>query len=364
MKTKRKLGVRRTLAWLAAVLAVLTLLGAFAALIPGPRESPVFTPFGSNVVLVKLGEESFLDRGTLTAASYANGIHFAAIDGDGNTATQLLASPDGKTWQNLLDHPSIAGQMPKDGIIDEVVFVNDTWFFGFFGWFSSTDAVVFRFRPASADNYGLGGDWQASFDGKSVGSGRATAMDVIDGVLYLVTEYGALYRKTTGGAWYPTNEADPTPFEGYRVFDLTKCGNKVLALGEDASGTVLFQASSMTGTWTMQRLDGIKANRFDTTPGGACFIAADGGKLAFSSNLSTWKISRMPDNVSFTEFFNFGGKHYAIGSDDTYGVLYESQDGASWERVAKVDTPLLAASVAEKEAILYGENGSIYRLTK
>ena len=354
----------RAVGALAIVMALLAVFGLFASLSP-PRDKAGDIPFveyGSDVVLAKLTKVASLDEGTLTAASYANGIHFAAIDGDGET--QLLASSDGKTWQNVLDHPSIAGDMPKNGIIDEVVFINDTWFFGFFGWYSSTDAIVFRFRPTSADNYGLGGEWQASFDGKTLGSGRATAMDVVDGVLYLVTENGDLYRKTPGGAWYPATEADPSPFSGYRVFDLAKCGNKVLALGEDASGTVLFQASSMTGTWTVQRLDGIKANRFDTTTNGACFIACDSGKLAFSSDLSTWKYSRMPDDVSFTEFFTFGGKHYAIGSDDTYGVLYESQDGASWERVVKVNTPLSAASIAAKEVVLYGENGTIYRLTK
>ena len=55
MKTKRKPGVGRTIAWLAGVLAALTLLGAFAALIPRSNgTSGNFTPYGSDIELVKM----------------------------------------------------------------------------------------------------------------------------------------------------------------------------------------------------------------------------------------------------------------------------------------------------------------------
>lgn len=361
IKTKTKLG--RVTVWVAAVLAVLTLLGAFAALIPRRDKSPPeFPTFGSDVVLAKLTDLPGVKNGEVTAASYANGMHFAAFDHADADKTLLLASKDGKSWTNVLDHPAVSGVMPYDGIIDEIVYVNDTWFFGFFEFGNAAHGIVFRFRPESGDNSGLGGEWQASFDGKFE-TGRATSMDVIDGTLYLVTENGHLYRKTKGGAWYAANEAIPTPFAGYRVFDLAKCGDKFLALGEDECGTVLFTASSMTGTWTVQRIDGIKANRFDTTDT-ACFIACEDGKLVYSSDLSTWKVSRMADNVSFTEFFTFGSKHYAIGSNDTYGVLYESTNGAAWERVASVDEPLSSVSVTASEALLYGNRGGVYRLTK
>ena len=345
---------------MAAVLAVLTVFGCFAALLPRPPDDQTeFDKFGSDVVLAKLTQIEGLGSNTVTAASYANGMHLLA-----NQPTKLLCSTDGKSWQNVLDHPSIAGQWASDRIIDEIVYVDGTWFFGVFGWYSQTDGLVFRFRPGTADNSGLGGEWQASFDGKTSQSGAGVAMEVLDNVLYFVTENGHLYRKTPGGAWYPASESVPAPFAGYRVFDLAKCDNLYLALGEDENGTVLFRASSMTGTWTMKRLNGIKANRFDTTADGACFIACDGGKLAYSSDLFSWKISEMADNVSFTEFFTFGGKYYAIGSDDTRGVLYESTNGATWERVASVDEPLSAVSVAEDAAILYADGGAIYRLTK
>lgn len=359
-KTKTKHG--EAVKWLAIVLAVLAAVGCFATLIPRKAEPPpVFETYGSDVDVVKINTLTDAIEGTITAASCANGMYFTAIETSG--LTKLLVSNNGSSWTNVLDHPSTADLLPWDGIIDEIVYVNSTWFFGFQSFDTISDGMVFRFRPDSGDNSGLGGDWQASFDGRSYGSGRATAMDVIGGTLYLVTENGHLFRKTSGGAWYLVNESVPTPFAGYRVFDIAKCGDTYLALGEDASGSVLFTARAMTGTWTVQRLS-TKANRFDTTDS-ACFIACDNGTFLYTEDFENWKTSRMPDNVSFTEFFVYGGNHYAVGINEEIGVVYESTNGgASWERVAETDEPLVAVSVGSNEALLYGEDGGIFRLTK
>ena len=152
------------------------------------------------------------------------------------------------------------------------------------------------------------------------------------------------------------------PFAGYRVFDLDKLGDTYLALGEDASGrAVLFTATSPTGTWTPRLLGNYGATRL-TLAGGTCVVACDDGRLAYTSDLSSWRYAKMPDDVEFTEFFAHGGNYYAIANKDGRGLLYESTNGVSWERVAEVDELLSCVSSGPREAFLYGESGGVYRM--
>ena len=152
------------------------------------------------------------------------------------------------------------------------------------------------------------------------------------------------------------------PFAGYRVFDLDKLGDTYLALGEDASGrAVLFTATSPTGTWTPHLLGNYGATRL-TLAGGTCVVACDDGRLAYTSDLASWRYAKMPDDVEFTEFFSHGGNYYAIANKDGRGLLYESTNGVSWERVAEVDEPLSCVSSGPREAFLYGESGGVYRM--
>ena len=368
MKTKRKLGVGRALTWLALALAVLTVLGAVSALIPHPGRSPTFEPYGSEITLVKLQNES-IKKGVITAASYANGYHFVSAVYDG-MPSMLLVSADGKAWEDLFSDRTIAGEYPYAQVLDEIVYVDNYLYLGFFGWNpydvvnSATEGYVFRFNPAK-DGSMLGGTYGAVFNGSQYNAGRFTCLDVIDGRLHVVDEHGSIYYKTNPGqgAWYPVGSTDFKPFAGYKVTDITKCGSTYLTLGEKDGTSVLFTAKSMSGTWTMHQLEH-RAHRVESS-GKAAFLACDGGVLAYTTDFVNWSYSKMPDrNVDFTEFFVFCGKHYAIGASDEKGVLYESTNGgASWERVCEMQEPLAAASVSSKEAFLYGNEGGVYRLT-
>ena len=87
--TRKRSGGGKVVAVVAVALLTVLLVGGLASLGNRKGENDIpFVEYGSDVVLAKLTKVASLDEGTLTAASYANGIHFAAIDGDGET--QLL----------------------------------------------------------------------------------------------------------------------------------------------------------------------------------------------------------------------------------------------------------------------------------
>ena len=357
MRTKRKTAVGRAVSWIAAGLAVLTVFGAFAALIPRrDTAEPEFPTFGSEAVVVKLRDD-FLETGeVITAASYSEGRHMIAIDGTG--PSEIREASNGAAWET---HPIINRGVSAayTGVVDEIVYFGDVWFFGLYQWNDQEGGRVYGYDRYKHEMGEFGSYlWTQGALGMP-DAGDLTCLVAFGTNLCAVDETGYLWRKGTSGAF----ELLGRPFEGTRVFDLDKAGNTYLALGIDAEGTVLFTAKSLYGAWTKQRLDGIRANSFATTDK-ACFIACDDGKIAYSEDFKSWKISRMPDDVDFSEFFYFQGTYYAIGSNATEGVLYESATGAAWEHVASVNEPLTAVSVGSDEALLYGEDGGIYRLTK
>lgn len=357
MKNKAKGGV---ISWGAIILAVLTLVGALAALVPRREiKDPEFPIFGSETVLVKLRDDFLKSGEVITAASYSEGRHVIAIDGTG--PSEIREASDGAAWKI---HPvtNRVLNVAYTGVVDEIVCVDGTWYFGLYHWNDQEGGRVYRYKEKE-----LGSEefesclWTRS---TTAGNGRADAGDLtcltaFGANLCAVDETGYLWTQFSGGGFSLVGR----PFEGARVYDLEKCGKTYLALGADAEGTILYTATSLTGAWAKQRLDGISANSFATSDK-ACFIACDDGKIAYSEDFESWKISRMPDNVDFSEFFYFKGHYYAIGSNENVGVLYESTTGAAWERVVSVDEPLTAVSVGSDEALLYGEDGGVYRLTK
>ena len=363
--TKKKSGGRAIALVVALALVAPLLLGGLVSLGDKRGEGSLFTPT-PELALEKLTTLKLWSPGVnphVTAASYVNGTHLVAYSTpDGSTPTKLMTSTDGKTWTNVLANPSVANMYPYNDILDEIVYKDDIWFFGFFGWNNSSDGFIFRFIPGQ-DGSVLGGSWGSTFNGSLYSSGRFTWLGVVDDTLYTVSEHGAIYYKTKGGAWNPVRGEDYKPFAGYKVTDVTKCGNKYVALGTSEEETVLFYAYVFDGYWYTKKLD-VEATRLESS-GNAVFLACNDGTLAYFKDMTNWSYSKMPDrNVDFTEFFAFKGKYYAIGSSDDMGVLYESiNGGASWERVCATSEPLSAVSVATDEAFLYGENGGIYRLT-
>lgn len=361
---KTKTAGRRIVSWIALALAVLTVVGCLGNLLPRVGEDDIVPDaYGSDVKLQKVATLRQGYGSNVTAASYTNGVHLVAYDYSYNE-TALYASSDGGAWENVLDHPSVVNQWPAAQMIDEIVYIDGVWYFGFFGWLTnSTDGFIFCFgTPKEPED--LGGNYGSTFNGSQYSSGRFTALEVVDGTLYTVSEHGGMFYKTTGGAWRPVVSVDNKPFAGYYVTDITKCGSTYLALGESDAGSVLFTASSMDGTWTMHEL-AYYANRIESA-GNVAFLACDDGVLAYTTNFTNWSYSKMPDrSVDFTEFFAFEGKHYAIGADDSKGVLYESTNGGvSWERVIEVNEPLMAVSVSQTDAFLYGQQGGVYKLVK
>ena len=365
MKTIRKPGGGRTVAWLAAVLAALTLLGAFAALIPRSNgTSGNFTPYGSTVELVKM-QTPETAGGRITAATYADGKHVMAVDKETDPSA-IYYTTDGKTWTNALADKSTGNYDTYAEIVDEVAFSVNNWFFATYGWNSSgSDGFIFRFTEERQ----LGGAWTIAFSGANdmlEGPCNILTMEAPDGAngdLYVVTSNGYLLNRRNApysfmGAVYDGYR----PFVGYSVFDLDKLGDTYLALGEDASGrAVLFTATDPSGTWTPRVLGEYGATRLTVTDD-LCVVACDDGRLAYTSDLSTWKYAKMPDNVEFSEFFSFGDSYYAIANKDGRGMLYESTNGVSWERVAVVDELLTCVSSGPREAFLYGVNGGVYRM--
>ena len=357
MRTKRKTAVGRAVSWIAAGLAVLTVFGAFAALIPRRDiAEPEFPTFGSEAVVVKLRDDFLKTGEVITAASYSEGRHVIAIDGAG--PSEIREAKNGAVWET---HPiaNLGLNVAYTGVVDEIVCFNDTWFFGLYHWNEQEGGRVYGYN-----DYELGSDefrsylWTKGTLGMP-DAGDLTCLAAFGTNLCAVDETGYLWRKGLEG----TFDLFGRPFVGTRIFDLDKSGKTYLALGMDAEGAVLYTATSLSGIWAKQQLDGITANSFATSDK-ACFIACDDGKIAYSEDFKSWKISRMPDDVDFSEFFYFKGTYYAIGSNATEGVLYESATGAAWERVVSVDEPLTAVSVGSSEALLYGEDGGVYRLTK
>ncbi len=359
MRTKRKTAVGRAVSWIAAGLAVLTVVGALAALAPR-RDTPEtsFPAYGSSEAALVKVKSDFLKSGeTLTAASYSEGRHVIAIDGTG--PSEIREASDGVSWENhVISYEDVNDAYSV--VVDELLNFEGAWFFGLNHWNDEEGGRVYRCRNKRFDTTDFSSFlWtRSTVQGRS-DAGDLTCLTAFGANLCAVDETGYLWHKVSNGVFSLVGR----PFEGARVYDLEKCGNAYLALGADAEGTVLYTATSLTGAWAKQRLDGIRANSFATSDK-ACFIACDDGKIAYSEDFKSWKISRMPDDVDFSEFFYFQGTYYAIGSNENVGVLYESATGAAWERVASVDEPLTAVSVGSDEALLYGEDGGVYRLTK
>lgn len=347
------------LSWTAAVLAVLALLGAFAALIPRrPAETPTYTPFGSEVTFAKLTTDEILQSGEITAASFGEGTHVVAVNRPGSASTLLHYSADGIEWDSLELN---SGDYPAYGsVVDEVFYNHGGWYVAFLKW-NSANLSVINYKADKLSS----GTWTNYYNtSHHAGQGLITCFDKVKDSTYgyrmvFVSSTGHFCYEKTGNTYY---DCGPV-FEGYDVFDIARFGKKLAVLGRDAEGAVVFFADDYESDWTMVRVPGIAPSSF-VTAGSVCFIACEDGRIAYSSDLESWKFSRMPDDVDFAEFFSFGGKHYAIGEKNGKGMLYESQNGVTWERVAVVDEGLTFASVGTSAVLLYGEDGGVYRLTK
>ncbi|MBQ2734929.1 MAG: hypothetical protein IJF33_03770 [Clostridia bacterium] len=364
MRTKRKTAVGRAVSWIAVGLAVLTVFGAFAALIPRrDTAEPEFPTFGSEAVVVKLGDDLIAPGEVITAASYERNRHVIAVDREGTTEFREIIGGLPLWYANPIVHQT--GNEALTGVVDDVVYYDGKCFFGLTSWNGGEGGRVYVYDQ---NGFSLTGGnfncclWTRSEEFGLTDSGDLTCLAKLGFTVAVVDEAGYLWQRNSvfgSTGFYLVGR----PFEGDRVYDLEMCGSTYLALGSDAEGTVLYTATSLFGPWAKQRLDGITANSFATSDK-ACFIACDDGKIAYSEDFKSWKVSRMPDDVDFSEFFYFQGTYYAIGSNATEGVLYESSTGAAWERVVSVNEPLTAVSVGSFEALLYGEDGGFYRLTK